>query len=437
LAARLHLSGLRLRFTLSNNALFFVLHPRRSGSTSFGIRTPCRTPCQAPCSICNRWRRTPCVTSTILPDPGAHLDATEFANVLNQLEESFYTQALAKFQDSDFTAAGFPASQIAQQTLAGIQQNEQAHIDFLQQGLTDNGAQPLTCNFKFGNALNDVPTMLATARVVEYVGVSAFLGAANLLDDPTLLDAAASILTVEARHQTALNIMSSTGTSIPSAFDVGLEPGEVASIAGAFIDGPCDLGVNGACYSLDSSNLDINIAPATNPLTLTNTGPINPGTLLTFSASGVSGTDGLFCNMITGGATESINLPLASCNVPQNVTGPVALWITSDSNPIPNDVVARGKTTQLAGPAITFVDTTPDALVQLVRGSSTSGVSGSGSSNSTSTSDSGSTSSDSANGQAAAPAPTPVSTAGPSPDGKVTVNGLSMVPAPAPSATGS
>jgi hypothetical protein len=343
----------------------------------------------------------------------------QFANVLNQLEQSFYSQALAKFQDSDFTAAGFPASQIAQQTLAGIQQNEQAHIDFLQQGLTDNGAQPLTCNFKFGNALNDVPTMLATARVVEYVGVSAFLGAANLLDDPTLLDAAASILTVEARHQTALNILSGTGTSIPSAFDVGLEPGEVASIAGAFIDGPCDLGVN-----------------ATNPLTLTNTGPISPGTLLTFSATGVSGTDGLFCNMITGGATESINLPLASCNVPQNVTGPVALWITSDSNPIPNDVIARGKTTQLAGPAITFVDTTPDVLVQLVRGSSTSGGSGS-SSNSTSTGDSGSTSSGSANGQAAAPAPTPVSTAGPSPDGKVTVNGLSMVPAPAPSATGS
>lgn len=343
----------------------------------------------------------------------------QFANVLNQLEQSFYSQALAKFQDSDFTAAGFPASQIAQQTLAGIQQNEQAHIDFLQQGLTDNGAQPLTCNFKFGNALNDVPTMLATARVVEYVGVSAFLGAANLLGDPTLLDAAASILTVEARHQTALNILSGTGTSIPSAFDVGLEPGEVASIAGAFIDGPCDLGVN-----------------STNPLTLTNTGPISPGTLLTFSATGVSGTDGLFCNMITGGATESINLPLASCNVPQNVTGPVALWITSDSNPIPNDVIARGKTTQLAGPAITFVDTTPDVLVQLVRGSSTSGGSGS-SSNSTSTGDSGSTSSGSANGQAAAPAPTPVSTAGPSPDGKVTVNGLSMVPAPAPSATGS
>lgn len=31
----------------------------------------------------------------------------EFADVLEQLETQFYTQALAKFQASDFTAAGF------------------------------------------------------------------------------------------------------------------------------------------------------------------------------------------------------------------------------------------------------------------------------------------------------------------------------------------
>jgi hypothetical protein len=36
----------------------------------------------------------------------------EFAVVLNQLELSFYTQALAKFNDSDFSAAGFTMSDI-------------------------------------------------------------------------------------------------------------------------------------------------------------------------------------------------------------------------------------------------------------------------------------------------------------------------------------
>ena len=86
--------------------------------------------------------------------------------------------------------------------------------------------------------------MAPTARVVENLGVAAYLGAAHLIDDPVLLTAAGSILTVEARHQTILNVLNS-GTSIPQAFDIALLPNEVLAIAGAFIS-ECDLGVPGA-----------------------------------------------------------------------------------------------------------------------------------------------------------------------------------------------
>jgi hypothetical protein len=167
----------------------------------------------------------------------------EFANVLEQLETEFYKQGIAKFSDSDFQAAGFSNSLIATQSLTTIQADEAAHTTVIQQALKDNGAEPLICNFKFDSALTDVPTLAATARTVELVGVAAYLGGATLLDDPVLLDSAASILTIEARHQTILNILSGA-SAIPAAFDIALTPQEVISIAGGFIDGPCDLGVN-------------------------------------------------------------------------------------------------------------------------------------------------------------------------------------------------
>lgn len=87
--------------------------------------------------------------------------------------------------------------------------------------------------------------MAATARVVEMVGVGAYLGAASLVTDPQLLTIAASILTVEARHQTMLNVLNGAGAAIPQAFDIPLSPPQVLAIAGAFIQPGCDLGVPG------------------------------------------------------------------------------------------------------------------------------------------------------------------------------------------------
>jgi hypothetical protein len=85
--------------------------------------------------------------------------------------------------------------------------------------------------------------MVTTARVVEYVGVGAYLGAAHLIEDLRILTSAASILTIESRHQTVLNLFEG-GSAISQPFDIPLLPQEVLAIAGGFIKG-CDLGVPG------------------------------------------------------------------------------------------------------------------------------------------------------------------------------------------------
>jgi len=146
--------------------------------------------------------------------------------------------------------------------------------------------------------------MAATARVVEAVGVGAYLGAAPLLTDPVLLTSAGSILTVEARHQTVLNILSGTGTAVPAAFDIALTPPEVLALAGPFIDGPCDLGVPRGflryyflfffCFVF----LMI-LASANTPLSITNTGVVGPGTKLTFSTTALTSSNDTSVRFLT------------------------------------------------------------------------------------------------------------------------------------------
>jgi hypothetical protein len=224
-----------------------------------------------------------------------------------------------------------------------------------------------SCKFNFDSVLTDVATMAATARVVEAVGVGAYLGGATLLDDPVLLESAASILTVEARHQTILNLLSPSGTAIPSAFDIALTPSEVLALAGPFFSGPCNLGL-----------------PANPGLSITNTGSVGPGTQLSFSSPAITSsndTSKFFCQMLIGGSFDSIPLPFNNCVVPSGINGPVAIFITSDGQPLLNNVIDRATTQLVAGPTMAFIDTQPQALGQLIR----VGASGAAASTSTAT----------------------------------------------------
>ena len=194
--------------------------------------------------------------------------------------------------------------------------------------------------------------MASVARVVEAVGVGAYLGGSVLIEDPNILVAAASILTIEARHQSFLNILNGAN-AIPQAFDIALKPEQVLALAGGFIQpGGCDLGITP------------NAA-----LAITNTGVIAPGTTLTFqsSALGTPGDKPLSCQMLTGGNATALSFPIEECIVPSGINGPVAIFITNDTQPLLADVVVQDSKIIVAGPTIAFIDAQPDALGSLVR----------------------------------------------------------------------
>jgi len=357
------------------------------------------------------------------------LTVLKFADVLEQLESTFYSTALAQFQPSDFTTAGFLDPQVPIEQFKTIQSDEQTHSTTLQAAITAAGSTPITtCTFNFETVLTNVATMAAVARVVENVGVGAYLGAAHLVSNPSILTTAGSILTVEARHQTVLNILSGTGTPIPNAFDLALLPQEVLAIASPFMNSTCDLGFT------------------PNPtLTVTNNGTVAPGTMLTFQSSALNSTDNnLFCQMMVGGNATALALPLAQCVVPQGINGPVAIFVTSNDTPLPNDVTTRNCSNVVAGPTMAFIDTNPQLLSQLAVGGSNS-TSGDNSTSTISPSLASSIESGATMTAAMPPSSTSTSTATPEPfDGTpggqnnfigtmasgITVNGWKPVPNP-------
>jgi hypothetical protein len=361
-------------------------------------------------------------------DPGT-MTVLTFANVLENLETEFYKQGLSKFQSSDYGNAGFASPDGAIEEITIIQSDESTHATALEDLIVSFGGKPLAgCSFDFSTVLTDVPTMMSSSRLIEHVGIGAYLGAANLVGDPRVLTAAASIVTVESRHGTLLNMFEGA-TPISAPFDIALAPSEVLAIAGGFISG-CDLGI-----------------PANPSLSVTNTGSVTSGTSLTFKSPALnSSTNGFHCQMLAGGMPFSLSLPIDQCVVPQGLNGAVAIWITKDDQPLNGGVIDRQSNAIVAGPLMTFIDIGADKISALVRnkGSSGSGSNNSGSSSNNSSSNSSgvatsftSTTTVSPSDAAAIISNLPVSTlastptAAPSstPNGAV-ANGVSMVPKP-------
>ncbi|KAF9766046.1 hypothetical protein IL306_001585, partial [Fusarium sp. DS 682] len=156
-----------------------------------------------------------------------------YALTLEHLEDNFYRQGLSNFTEKDFAGAGYDST--FYNNIKKVSSDETSHVDFLTKALKAAGVTPVQeCTYSFG--VTDVKSFLATASVLEGVGVSAYLGAAADIISKTYLTAAGSILTVEARHSSYIR---AGLKQVPFAqpFDAPLSYNEVYSLASGFITG--------------------------------------------------------------------------------------------------------------------------------------------------------------------------------------------------------
>jgi rubrerythrin len=172
------------------------------------------------------------IASTFAQDDEApfadDIEVLNYALTLEHLEYAFYRDGVGQF---DFGMDAYGNDIGAWLTVVG--EHEMAHVEVLTQVITDLGGTPVEeATYDFG--YTDAASFLATAAALENTGVSAYDGAGQYIMNPDLLTAAGTIVAVEARHASYLNLITGAEPA-PEAFEQAKSPAEILEIAGPFI----------------------------------------------------------------------------------------------------------------------------------------------------------------------------------------------------------
>ncbi|BFZ54525.1 hypothetical protein PYCC9005_001562 [Savitreella phatthalungensis] len=239
-------------------------------------------------------------------------DILNYALTLEHLENNFYKGILSRYSEQDFINAGFAFP--FYQNLQEISKDEQSHVTFLTTALSAAGATPVqACNYTF--PYNNPGQAITLAKVLEGVGVSAYLGAAANITTPTYLTAAASILSVEARHTSYIRAGLKL-SPFPGPYDSPLGFNSVFSLAAPFITG---------CSSAPGAsplNLKLNLQ-AHPQLTFTSSSQATSGQQATFTLrSALSGdTSKLYMAFVSGQAVVYQPAQVSGTTVTATVPG--------------------------------------------------------------------------------------------------------------------
>jgi hypothetical protein len=133
------------------------------------------------------------------PSKKQDLAILNYALTLEYLEAAFYNEAASQGKGFGKAASTFAET---------VALHENTHVTALKKTIKAFGGKPVASpTFDFQGTTAKEDSFLATALVLENTGVHAYLGQAGRLRSKALLGAAASIVTIEARHASAAAIL--------------------------------------------------------------------------------------------------------------------------------------------------------------------------------------------------------------------------------------
>ena len=168
----------------------------------------------------------PFVREAIAQDGGGDVEILNFALTLEYLESAFYTQGLKQVSGLSGDAKSLATE---------IRDNENEHVAALMKTIKDLGGKPVKApGVDFGDAFANQKAFLKLAQTFEDTGVSAYNGAAPMIESTDVLAAAGSIVQIEARHAAAIRLLNGQPIT-DGGFDKPLEQQAVLDAVKPFV----------------------------------------------------------------------------------------------------------------------------------------------------------------------------------------------------------
>ncbi|MCB0858980.1 MAG: ferritin-like domain-containing protein [Solirubrobacterales bacterium] len=153
------------------------------------------------------------------------IEVLNYALTLEYLESAFYNEAKKKLN----------LSGNLKELVDTFATDEDAHVKALAQTIRDLGGKPVKAP-KVEFPYSDTAGFTALAETIENVGVSAYNGAAPKISSKEVLEAAGSIVQVEARHAAAIALQNGNDPA-PDAFDKTMTEAQVLKAVQPFLAG--------------------------------------------------------------------------------------------------------------------------------------------------------------------------------------------------------
>jgi rubrerythrin len=165
----------------------------------------------------------PFVGKALAMSGSSDVDILNFALTLEYLESTFYREAKTRAK----------ASGDLKSLIEMVGRDEDEHVGALTETIKKLGGKPVA-EPKFDFPYSGTAGFLKLAQTFEDTGVSAYNGAAPQIKSKEVLEAAGSIVQVEARHAAAIRLQNGDEPA-PVAFDPALSEAKVLKAVEPFI----------------------------------------------------------------------------------------------------------------------------------------------------------------------------------------------------------